>query len=556
MSETSSTGLIAARINPIYRQKSKKIELLSIAHPAPFILRPFAGLFNPFPYGCSVLCNHPADCEAKEFIRRAKESWAMEGKAILLPEEMEMIRSTLLAGTVLDSGEINELNNSININTTTTVPEELFRKYTETDSRPLTPTPTLASGTIAIHQNPCDQIPIPCNPRERTTLILDLRTASQEQDETLSWHALTLEPPPSPRKTSEYSKTPPLIQRHQQSRQDSHPLIVEVSEEYASTNRDDDEDGEDDDDRSESGNEMPLKRRGKRLKKRRCRRGSGYGQLNEVRDPLEPLETQVSQVEDTSRRNSSQMQPGNTGEAKTCSEKITTVLQDDIINSSFISSEILKHLVRELDKDIVEEEFRLKRKIALEEALKIKEETNSNLKTSSRSNLLQSLSSPSNAPRIFSRQSARFELLNSSSLARLTPLDYLEKHVFITSGRKLIFGRTFNKFYEENLDGKRLISPNDFMEALQEVMGKSLNNDQLEKFKDIIGEITKPLNFRTWCGICAVCERLLCPLPPRDLDSPTWIEKADFEALEQRLQSAGTNVNPKLVLLLREIRDR
>lgn len=188
------------------------MELLSIAKPAPFTIRPFAGLFNPFPYGCSVLCNHPADCEAKEFIRRAKESWAMEGKALLLPAEMEMIRATLIAGGIIDSGEVND---GINIHTSTAVPEELFRKYTETDSRPLTPTPTLASGPLTAHQNHPDNL-VPCNPRERTTLILDLRTASQEQDETLSWHALTLEPPPSPKRANEYLKSP--VQHRHQSR--------------------------------------------------------------------------------------------------------------------------------------------------------------------------------------------------------------------------------------------------------------------------------------------------------------------------------------------------
>lgn len=200
--------------------------------PAPFILRPFAGLFNPFPYGCSVLCNHPADCEAKEFVRRAKESWATEGKALLLPAEMEMIRATLLAGGITDSGLPNELN--FDVNATTTVPEELFRKYTETDSRPLTPTPTLASGPLTVQRGDEDLITATCNLRERTTLILDLRTASQEQDnETLSWHAVTLEPPPSPaRKNSEYTKLPlHHYQHHQQNRPVILPPVIHISDE-------------------------------------------------------------------------------------------------------------------------------------------------------------------------------------------------------------------------------------------------------------------------------------------------------------------------------------
>jgi len=51
------------------------VELSGSTRVAPFALRPFAGLFNPYPYGCSVLCNHPADCEAKEVVRRAKDTW-------------------------------------------------------------------------------------------------------------------------------------------------------------------------------------------------------------------------------------------------------------------------------------------------------------------------------------------------------------------------------------------------------------------------------------------------------------------------------------------------
>ena len=48
-----------------------------------------------------------------------------------------------------------------------------------------------------------------------------------------------------------------------------------------------------------------MRRRGKlRRKKRKCRRGSIYGQQTEVRELPEPLETQVSQCDDGSRRGS------------------------------------------------------------------------------------------------------------------------------------------------------------------------------------------------------------------------------------------------------------
>ena len=51
----------------------------SIAGPAPVIKRPYDGLSNPYPYGCSKLCNHPIDAEIKkeykDILKKAKESW-------------------------------------------------------------------------------------------------------------------------------------------------------------------------------------------------------------------------------------------------------------------------------------------------------------------------------------------------------------------------------------------------------------------------------------------------------------------------------------------------
>ncbi|KMQ96989.1 hypothetical protein RF55_2701 [Lasius niger] len=316
-------------------------------------------------------------------VRRPKPK-ATEGKALLLPEEMEMIRTSLLAvgaggnrGEMLAGNVGGDGGDGYNAEmTASAVPEELFRKYTETDSRPLTPAPTLASGPTALTSHAIQEdLPVTCNPRERTTLVLDLRTNSQNQ-----------------------------------------------------------------------------------------------------------------QV----------------------------------------------------------------RRIALEEALRVKGDAYSTLRGSrqtSASLLTQ------NAPRVFSRQAVRFELLDSQSLRGLTSLRYLSKHVYITSGRKLIFGRIFNRFNEEALHSVRRISSTSVEEALQEVIGKALTDEQRSYLRSVIGEITDSLDFREWCGLCAAVERLLCPLPPKTSDPPAWLEKADFEALERRLKSAES-VYTTLALLLKEIRDR
>ncbi|XP_077263762.1 uncharacterized protein LOC143898277 [Temnothorax americanus] len=561
----SATGLLSARIRPIRRPKPKSVELSGCTQAAPFALRPFAGLFNPYPYGCSVLCNHPADCEAKEVVRRAKDTWATEGKALLLPEEMEMIRTSLLAvGAGGGGGEATAGNvgggggdgDGYNAEmTASAVPEELFRKYTETDSRPLTPAPTLASGPTALTGRPAQEdLPVTCNPRERTTLVLDLRTSSQNQqveNETFSWHALTLELPPTPRKSEIFVCKP--ISRPQQSLAAPVPVlpppsppspIAEKCETSSSRNAEEEADSE----------QQPAitRRRGKRLRKRKCRRDSStYGQQTEVRDPLEPTVTQVSQVGDGSRRSSLHVNTGEVDGSST-SPKRTSPAQttSHTMPPSFLAPDVLKHLCRELDRDKVETEFSTKRRIALEEALRVKGDTYSR---GSR----QTSAGPSveNAPRIFSRQTARFELLDSQSLRGLTSLQYLSKHAYITSGRKLIFGRIFNKFNEEALHSARRISPSDVEEALREVVGKALTDEQRSYMKSVIGDVTQPLGFREWCGLCAAVERLLCPLPSRESDPPTWLERTDFEALERRLKSAGS-VDSTLTLLLKEIRDR
>ncbi|XP_046744734.1 uncharacterized protein LOC124410425 [Diprion similis] len=545
---SSSTGLVAARIRPVSRPRKKQVDLSGYTKPAPFVLRPFSGLFNPYPYGCSVLCNHPADGEAKDVVRRAKDCWATEGKALLLPAEMELIRATLLAGGRSQSGNRRTSRGITDpaAPDATTVPEELFRHYAETDSRPLTPAPTLASGPALYVTSPD---PPTVYPRERTTLVLDLRANSQEQDiETLSWHALSLEPLPSPRRTEVFVPRPSLLLPLNPSTSvpAAPPPTVNVSN--ASTPKNTAGEGSD----SESDGPS-MRRRGKRLRKRKCRRGSTYGQQNEVRDPPEPLETQVSQVE-IGLGDSSARPPVADGTVLSPSSKEPIASPPyRIFPESFIDADILKHLGRQLDRDTVEGEFSTKRRIALEEALRVKASQARN-GTEVKEETGPSASSL-NVPRVFSRQSSRFELpLDSRTFAEMSPLDYLGRHVFVTPGRKLIFRRAFNRYFEEDSTGTRHMLPDKIQVGLEEVMGRSFSEDQSLKFVSTVGVVQVPVDFRTWCGICAAAERLLAPLPPRDADPPTWIERVDLEGLERRLRSV--EADSKLALLLTEIRDR
>lgn len=126
--------------------------------------------------------------------------------------------------------------------------------------------------------------------------------------------------------------------------------------------------------------------------------------------------------------------------------------------------------------------------------------------------------------------------------------------MFVSTGRKLIFGRVFNKFQDDMTREVKRVLPNNIPEALQEVIGRALSEEEETYLKSLIDEIKEPLNFRSWCGLCAAMERLFCPLPPKEVDPPSWLERVDFETLERRLGSV--EVDPKLALFLRKIRDK
>ncbi len=93
------------------------------------------------------------------------------------------------------------------------VPEEFFRRYTDTDSRPLTPTPTVASGrtrtsAIGSHMNRRCVTPEPVSShveKERKQIILDLRRSHSQ--ETLYWNASSDLSPRQPDSMSSWAQT-------------------------------------------------------------------------------------------------------------------------------------------------------------------------------------------------------------------------------------------------------------------------------------------------------------------------------------------------------------
>lgn len=163
--------------------------------PAPFGFRPFSQYYNPYANGCSILCNHPVDQETKRSIKKAKEvnitsiseiahvAGALSVGLQIFPNQSNLIRMSTLSFctqilerkcAIARNGHFNSDEHIDDI----FVPEVLFRRYTETDSRPQTPTPTVTSVTSklslprrCITPDPCPTASCP----EKTQLILDLR---------------------------------------------------------------------------------------------------------------------------------------------------------------------------------------------------------------------------------------------------------------------------------------------------------------------------------------------------------------------------------------------
>lgn len=61
-------------------------------------------------------------------------------------------------------------------------------------------------------------------------------------------------------------------------------------------------------------------------------------------------------------------------------------------------------------------------------------------------------------------------------------------------------------------------------EVLDEMMGRKLTDDQMRRFRDLVGwKDEDNFDFKTFCGLSALCERLLAPeyhqkLPTRKAD--------------------------------------
>ncbi|KAL3273958.1 hypothetical protein HHI36_015381 [Cryptolaemus montrouzieri] len=574
---TSKTGLTpSAPKRVLRRDQTKRIDLIAETRPAPFVLKPLAGLYNPYRYGCSLLCNHPTDEDAKELLRRAKDSWAYESKrTILFDNDIAAIRDSLEQLQIYA-----KQNEPIQTPMIEAVPDELFRRYTETDSRPLTPAPTLSSAATRTSGSRRCVTPDPIlisTVKEKTMLVLDLRRSHSQE---MICGTSFLEPPliliqqvptrkgsleeinSSPKK-SIYSLHMPATAR-----------MTKIQKEPVCKNETEIDDSESKPEENEEKDEVYIKRRGK--KRRKQRNGSTALPVQSSIDP----ETQVGTVGQDSYNPSARhsLAPGSAEDIalrEATTEQLSEIRRSSGVNDmeSFLDVDILKLLRRELTDEIYDNEFDwkaskinlIKRRIALGEALK----TLSNSKSTCEElvALQEQLNLPPintdlwiSIPRVFSRANARFELPPySGMLQTMTPMEYIKNHVDITNKRKIMYNSIFNKFKTSESDRERTILGKDISEALHLLMGQKLPVKPIESFKELVNWREDELyDFKTFSCICATCERLLAAeysknVPDKKADPCEKLETADFESLNKKLQ--GQNADERLVKILYGIKN-
>lgn len=346
---TSRTGLLASPRKRHLQYRCPLVNLnldqCTITRPIEYNLRPFASLYNPYARNCSILCNHPGPNNIKEVVKASKEYY--DGKNVA-SEDFVHICSNTGSCELLSSTHAEKL------------PNEYFRHYAGSDSRPLTPTPTIisnrtrvsTSGSYLMTSRRCHTPdPITASAIERKQLVLDLRR-SHSQDtlycnpsSEMSFQAVENSPtmptsvPPVPKnirlcEQEARKRTIEKIALQQFKEPEAIPIAVQCV-----NDRDDADDDMD-----------AIRRRGKKKRK-------GL-EVNTFRLAQEP-ETQITTVDACDS-------PGASARVAVITNKQTCAAPDacsqmsdrnhdsQYLHSNFITEDALKILRRGLEVDIVE----------------------------------------------------------------------------------------------------------------------------------------------------------------------------------------------------------
>lgn len=323
--------------------------------PVQYSVRPFATLFNPYSRNCSILCNHPGPNEIKQVVKQVKELY-IEGKGNLNTNNDDYLH--------MCGDDINcELIHSQQI--VDPAKEVFYHHYAGSDSRPLTPTPTVISnrtrisnGSFLFHNRRCHTPdPIHTCAIERKQLVLDLRRSHSQEtvycnaSSELSFQiggdipiitptidkSTVVQPPKNIRLCEQEARKRSAELKAIQQLEENEPESVVICI----------------NDRNDAGVEIEgVRRRGK--KKKKTKEGNSF-RMNQ-----EP-ETQITTI-DPDSPNASARPTGNIvhkaiNKEDSISKNIEPMRDGNYLRSNFITEDALRILRRGLNIDIVESAF-------------------------------------------------------------------------------------------------------------------------------------------------------------------------------------------------------
>ncbi|KAL7731575.1 hypothetical protein ACLKA6_013102 [Drosophila palustris] len=565
MSGTTRTGLVPTPKRHIKYVKKRKnlyaddtrMPLKFEATPMPLSLRPFGGLFNPFAKGCSVLCNHPAPSGVKEVINQLKTSLAIEGKS-----------------PVQTGGKEKQREEQLQPHETDNIPEDLFRRYAETDSRPMTPTPTVTS----IHtRTSAGSFYRRCITPEwgkheniqRKKIILDLRRSHSQ--ETLYWKPSSeltqsgIEEGKKPKSAGANEDKKPRRQQSNEQRPKSSLATASLTpgvDAHADLEAKppktciNDHDMMSDEDA----------RRGKKRKKLKPTQATTTFHLSE--DP----ETQVAALGPDSLNASTRPSLIPNAVSLLPKDKRETDREPILLKGSFLTEEAFQALKTDLTVDLIENTFGRYLNRALREAIKYMPKTVQSKPAEEAEKATPS--SSAKMPRKFSKSATRFDVpMDLSMLKNMTPWDYLSKYVWVSQQRKQLYKRVFLKYLSRceepeselalGTDEAPLVEYKErtmvwrsLPQALEDVLEFHGTEENVQNTLAHLGYEQNgcgDLDFRAWCGIVSFAERLaLSNAACSDDDSCDELEKSDFNSMEQLIEQF--EVPEKLLDILKIIR--
>ncbi|CAL1544481.1 unnamed protein product [Lymnaea stagnalis] len=154
---------------------------------------------------------------------------------------------------------------------------------------------------------------------------------------------------------------------------------------------------------------------------------------------------------------------------------------------------------------------------------------------------------------VLSLQSSRFELpMDMRKLEKLTPQDYLRKYCVITTRRRSLYQKMYQKHRGKagHIQGKFQLC-----EALKDVLVNTITYSQAEELCDLLEVDDETcVDLDLFSGMAALAERILYPefLTEATADKTEYqkekVECADFSALEWKLH--GVKVSPPVRKIL------